>query len=139
MVEWRKFQKGRARCKGRSKWERRAERYYARALGAQSRFTSTSLEMEARHLHQVRMLLAQMAATTATPQQMVREATNMLENMTDALLAFDGEMARSMDRQGPLHTLNRTITEDAKKQAPQFGETAAKTLVEAAAQQQWRH
>ena len=44
-----------------------------------------------------------------------------------------------MDRQGPLHTLNRTITEEAKKQAPQFGETAARTLVEAAAQQQWRH
>ena len=125
MVEWRKFKKGRARCKGRSKWERRAERYYARVLGVQSRFTSTSLEMEARHLHQVRMLLAQMAATTATPRQMVREATNMLENITDALLAFDGEMSRSMDRQGALHTLNRTITEDAKKQAPQFGETAA--------------
>jgi hypothetical protein len=71
--------------------------------------------------------------------------TSMLENMTEALLAFDGERARSMDRQGPLelHTLNRTITEDAKRQAPQFGETATKTLVEAAAQSQqqslWRH
>ena len=101
VVEWRKFKKGRARCKGRSKWERRAERYYARELGVQSRFTSTSLEMEARHLHQVRMLLAQMAATTATPRQMVHEATSMLENMTDALLAFDGEMVRSMDSMGP--------------------------------------
>jgi hypothetical protein len=85
------------------------------------------------------MLLAQMAATTATPRQMVREATNMLENMTDALLAFDSEMARSMDGQGPLHTLNRTITEGAKEQAPQFGETATKTLGEVPAQQQWRH
>ena len=137
VVEWVRFKKGHARCKGRTKAERRAERYYARVLGVQSRFTSTSLEMEARRLHQVRMLVAQMGATTATPAQIVRVVSNMLETMSDALLAFDSGLARSADTPSLIRALNGTIADAAGRQAPQFRETAARTLRGATTQQQW--
>jgi len=139
VVEWVRFKKGRARCKGRTRAERRAERLYARTLAGPSLFTSTHLEAEARRLHQVRMLVAQMGATTATPAQIVRVVSNMLETISDALLVFDNELSRSADTPSLMRTLNGRIADEAERQAPQFGETAARTLRGAApAQQQWR-
>ena len=77
-------------------------------------------------MHQLRMLVAQMSATNATVEQIEREVAKMLETMTDALLAYD--QAPAGDSQGQVRLLIDTITNGARKQAPQFAETAQKTL-----------
>ena len=118
VVDWEKFRKGRARCKGRTKAEKRAERHYARMWRA-----SASLRADVK----VRMLLAQMGATTATAAQVVRQATRLLDTMSDALVVYD-QSAAAGGSQGQVGALLITITHAAKEQAPQFGETARKTL-----------
>ena len=113
-IEWARLKKGRAHSKGRSKTEKRAEDYYARMLGSTSRFTSARNDSEARRMHQVRMLVAQMSATDATVEQVEREVAKMLETMTDALLAYD--QGPTGDSQGQVRLLLDTITIGVRKQ-----------------------
>ena len=71
-------------------------------------------------------MMAQLLATTATREEMVRAVTKTIEAMTEALETYDNE--RGLDTHAKVNGLESAIVKAAEKQAEQFGKEMRKII-----------
>ena len=126
-VDFKRFRRGRARSKGRSKPEKQAKEFFSRHFESnRARWQTTRNEAEGRRLHALRVMMAQLLATTATREEMVRAVTKTIEAMTEALETYDNE--RGLDTHAKVNGLESAIVKAAGKQAEQFGKEMRKII-----------
>ena len=126
-IDFKRFRRGRARSKGRSKAEKQAKEFFGRHFKSnQARWQTTRNEAEGRRLHALRVMMAQLLATTATREEMVRAVTKTIEAMTEALETYDN--AHGLDTRAKVTGLESAIVKAAEKQAEQFGKEMRKII-----------
>ena len=126
-IDFKRFRRGRARSKGRSKPEKQAKEFFGRHFESnRARWQTTRNEAEGRRLHALRVMMAQLLATTATREEMVRAVTKTIEAMTEALETYDN--AHGLDTRAKVTGLESAIVKAAEKQAEQFGKEMRKII-----------
>ena len=126
-LDFKRFRRGRARSKGRSKAEKQAKKFFGRHFeGNRARWRTTRNEAEGRRLHALRVMMAQLLTTTATREEMARAVTKTIEAMTEALETYDNE--QGLDTRAKVNGLESAIVKAAEKQAEQFGKEMRKII-----------